>query len=316
MIIIAYLDDIFISDSAYIFNQARTSLYYEVSMNDIVLNYILSLLPQHFRPAVKNYLTVYPQISEIRLRINAPLSFTECYDNIITALTVTRSDLNYVINKITDNNLLLCEPLIRCGYIPLKHDVRVGVCGDAIIVDGVIRAIRSINYINIRIPHNAAIECDDIIEYISKLNYNVSLLILSAPGGGKTTLLRSIAAQLSSPEHSRRIAIIDTNREFSTLSTNSSLADIFSGYPKADGISIATRYFDPQYIICDELGGSSETKAICEALNSGVPIIASAHATSVDNARKRKNIEYLLARSIFNAVVTIEPNYNYKINEL
>lgn len=288
-------------------------------MNEFVLDYLLSLLPQHFRPAVKNYLTIYPETAEVRLRLNSPLSFTAYGGNVITALTVTRPDIDYVANKLTDNNLLLYEPLIKLGYIPLKYNMRAGVCGDAFMVDGNIRTIRRISYINIRIPLSNSIDCTEILDYIALRNYSCSLLAISAPGSGKTTLLRSLADGLSTPPHSKRVAVIDTNRELLVSEYKNSLIDLFSGYPKADGISIATRYFNPQYIICDELGSSPETHAICETLNAGIPIIASAHANDVSDVQKRENLVILLEKQVFDAVIQIIPSDNehlYKIIEL
>ena len=288
-------------------------------MNEFVLDYLLSLLPQHFRPAVRNYLTIYPETAEIRLRLNSPLSFTARGGNVITALTVTRPDIDYITSKLTDNNLLLYEPLIKLGYIPLKYNMRAGVCGDAFLVDGIIRSIRRISYINIRIPLTNSIDCTEILDYIALRNYSCGLLVISAPGAGKTTLLRSLADGLSSPPHSRRVSVIDTNRELMIAEYKNSLIDLFSGYPKADGISIATRYFNPQYIICDELGTSLETKAICETLNTGVPIIASAHAFDLSDVQKRQNLAILLEKQVFDAVIQIIPSENehvYKIIEL
>ncbi|MBQ9691933.1 MAG: hypothetical protein IJV70_02115 [Clostridia bacterium] len=288
-------------------------------MNGIMLDYILSLFPTHFRPAIKNFLTIYTSVSEIRLRLNLPLSFTARDDNITTALTVTYSDIDYIVAKLTDNNLILYEPLIRLGFIPLKYNIRAGVGGDAFLADGVIKSIRRISYINIRIPFSSVAECDDVIDYIKSKNYRVSLLAVSAPGCGKTTLLRSLAAILSSPPHLRRISVIDTKRELYCDTVKSGLIDLFSGYPKAEGISIATGYFNPQYIICDELGSSHETEAVCEALNAGVPIIASAHGNDINQVKRRKNIAFLLENNVFDAAVNIhrrDNKYYYDITEI
>ena len=62
------------------------------------------------------------------------------------------------------------------------------------------------------------------VEYISKNSYSVSILILSAPGGGKTTLLRSVAKQLASSKHSTFTSLISVPSTTSVYAfTNSSV---------------------------------------------------------------------------------------------
>ena len=47
----------------------------------------------------------------------------------------------------------------------------------------------------------------------------------------------------------------------------------------------AIRVMSPLIIACDEIGGEHDVIAIESAMNSGVKIIATAHAGSVDEAR-------------------------------
>lgn len=97
------------------------------------------------------------------------------------------------------------------------------------------------------------------------------MLIYSPPGEGKTTLLRDIASLLSSPPYLRRVAVIDSRAElFREDSFSASIADIYTGYPKAYGIELATRTMSPQFIVCDELG-TEEAKSVMEDQNCGVP---------------------------------------------
>ena len=106
--------------------------------------------------------------------------------------------------------------------------------------------------------------------------------LLGENGCGKTTLLRSLAKILASGEPAVRVSVIDTRGELGySLGEHDLCVDILSGYPKHTGISIAARTLSPQVIICDEIGSRAEAEAICEAQGCGVPLIATAHASSV-----------------------------------
>jgi stage III sporulation protein AA len=268
--------------------------------------YIASLFPEHIKIACKNYLDAYSGITEIRLRLNSPLSFTHQGSNLITGIKCTREDIAYCLEKMTQSNYMKFEDMMRRGYITLLHGCRAGVCGDVFVQDGKIKILRSINYINIRIPSTVRLENKELLDYLKKSDYSASVLVISPPGVGKTTVLKNIACSLSTPPVSKRVAVVDTKHELLLPhEKKEALCDYLSGYPKADGIMIAASYFNPEYIICDEIGEYSEAEAICSLQHSGVPFIASAHAKSFKDVRLRKNINLLLENQVFDAVMRL-----------
>ena len=82
--------------------------------------------------------------------------------------------------------------------------------------------------------------------------------------------------------------------------------DVIQGIKKSAAISMATRTLNPQYIICDEIGGKEETDEILSAVNTGVYFICSAHCESLDQLYKRPNIKILIENGIFEKLVLIE----------
>ena len=50
----------------------------------------------------------------------------------------------------------------------------------------------------------------------------------------------------------------------------------------------AVKVMSPQILICDEIGSSEDNEALQYALNSGVKLIASCHASSLDELKKRR----------------------------
>ena len=64
-------------------------------------------------------------------------------------------------------------------------------------------------------------------------------------------------------------------------------------------------YFNPEYIICDEIGESTESEVIASLQHIGVPLIASAHAESYFDVKLRKNLNILLENSVFDAIMRL-----------
>ncbi len=270
--------------------------------------YVSSLFPEHIKSACKNYLSAYPDISEVRMRLGSPLSFTLPDKNLVTGIKCYNEDIAYCIDKMTESNYMRFEDMIKSGYITLKNGCRAGISGDVFTVNCKIKTLRSICSVNIRLPSVIYIENRELMEYLEKNNHSKSVLVISPPGVGKTTVLKNIAYSLSTPPVSKRVAVVDTRHEL-YFEGASSLSDYFSGYPKADGISIASTYFNPQYIICDEIGGESEAEAISSLQHIGVPLIASAHAESFFDVKLRKNLRILLDNCVFDAIMRL-----YRVN--
>ena len=271
-----------------------------------IIDYVSSLLPEHIKIPCKNYLMAYPSISEIRLRSGAPISFTARQKNLVTGIKCRHEDIAYCVDRMTEGNYMRAEEMMRKGYITLSSACRAGVAGDAFVRDGKISVLRKINYINIRIPSELTVPNIALLEYLEKNEYHTGVLVISPPGCGKTTVLRSLAYQLSVAPISKRVAVVDTNCELILPWNNGeSLCDFLTGYPKSEGISIALRYLNPELIICDELGGQEETETIASLQHTGVPLIASAHASDFADLRRKKSIALLLEKRVFGAVMRL-----------
>lgn len=113
-------------------------------------------------------------------------------------------------------------------------------------------------------------------------------------------MLRDIAIKAASGENPLRVAVVDERGEFRDEDEmQKTLIDMLDGYPKGEGIEQATRTLSPELIICDEIGGMRDAQAILEAMNSGVPLAASAHAGSFDELMRRPPIKLLYDNSVF-----------------
>ncbi|MBQ2716921.1 MAG: AAA family ATPase, partial [Clostridia bacterium] len=222
------------------------------------------------------------RVEEIRLHCGRRATLTSAGRNILTSAVLTRQEMDRTLTRLCEGSVYAFRDTIAEGYIGLRGGVRVGVCGRAALSGGKICGVYDIDTLVIRIPHPSPPLGSEIAELIRKNKFTGGVLIYSPPGVGKTTLLRSLAKILASGERAVRVSVIDTRGELGySLGERDLCVDILSGYPKHTGISIAARTLSPQVIICDEIGSRAEAEAICEAQGCGVPLIATAHASSV-----------------------------------
>ena len=291
----------------------------EVYKNKIIA-YIVSLLPDRLRSACNNYLMSYSEITELRLRIDAPISFSINGTNLITGMKCSRDDIGYCVDRITDGNYFKNEELMRIGYVSLPYGIRAGVCGDVFVSGGAVKVLRCVNYINIRIPSVLLVNCEKVLSYIQDSGFSTSILVFSPPCGGKTTLLRSIAYALGTSPYQKRVSVIDTNRELGVRAfADNNICEYLSGYPKAYGINMAIRYMNPEYIICDEIGLKDEIEAISETMRSGVPLIASLHADSFVSVKQKGKVSELLGNGVFDTLLKISrigKSYDYELKKV
>ena len=253
----------------------------------------------------------FDRVEEIRLRRDKRTYLTVASDgkkrNLVTDTVLHRDELSAIFGRMCDGSLYAYSESIVKGYISLPSGVRVGVCGHAAVENERIFGVYDISALNIRVPR-ADIRIDS--ELLSLVRSNVRLgqgvLIFSPPAQGKTTCLRSIAYELAHGREPMRVSVVDSRSELSLMPANDRLSlDLLIGYPKAEGIRIATLFMNPEVIICDEIGSDEEARTIADAQNCGVPLIASAHASTIDSLMLKGGIRELHRSCAFGAYISL-----------
>ncbi len=240
------------------------------------------------------------ELTEIRIRLGQPASLTAGGNNRVLDFRATAADMGECVARLCRGSVYAHSDTIREGYIRGQNGWRIGVCG---IVSDDGGNLREITSLNIRIPHAIRGVCESLLKRCLAGNRLASMLVYSPPGEGKTTLLRDLASRLAS-DYSRRVALLDTRGElYMAEMFRDGLCDVLTGYPRAKGIEIATRTLSPQVIVCDELGDAEEARAILAAQNTGVPMIASAHASQLGELLRRPNIRLLHEHGVFDQYV-------------
>ena len=242
-------------------------------------------------------------IMEIRLRSGCPLSVNIGGMNMFVsdkdvsllptrnAYIVSEQEIEEAYLKICNYSVHTHSDEIKQGFITLKGGHRAGICGTAVYEAGEISAFRDITSINIRASRSFFGCATPLLKWALKGN----LLISGPTASGKTTKLRDLARLLS--EQYKRVVIIDSRFELCNGRRAENLGpccDVLSGVKKSDGLDIAVRTLNPEYIILDELGSISETKGIISAMFCGVKVIASIHAGSLQELKSRPQAKLLI----------------------
>ena len=272
--------------------------YKQSSLPDV----LHAILPMHIRDAI--LCAGANPIEEIRLHSGRMLTVTSRQKNLGCGIVVGEREIQEIFNRMCGGSLYAFEDTIRQGYIPLEGGIRVGICGSAACENGKIIGVHTVTGLMIRIPHAISVNTDAILRSFFEKQAFGGMLIYAPPGVGKTTLLRAIAKDAASPRYGRHTIIVDTRGELNVDLNNSALLlDVLNGYPRDVGIEIAVRTLGAELIICDEIGAMADARATLGAANCGVPIIASAHASSLEELLERPAIKILHRAHVFKTYV-------------
>ncbi len=250
------------------------------------------------------------QCEEIRLRAGRPLMVMgsqknhQVTDSAGNPLIVQKEDIEETLMRMTQSSLHTYLPQLMHGFFTTEHGHRVGVCGEVVSQNGQVSSLRNIASINIRI----AKECRGIGEGLLTLRKpGESVLVISPPGGGKTTLLRDLA-RISSASH--RVSIADERYELAACINSKprfdvGQSDVLSGGNKRESIEILLRCMNPEIIVLDEITRSEDCDAVLEAWGCGCDFFASAHGKSVDELYHRPIYRKLLHAGVFQHLILI-----------
>ncbi len=247
------------------------------------------------------------RIEEIRVRRDRRASLTLSGRNLVLDTVLDGSEIDGTLTGMCSGSLYAYSDTINRGYISLPGGVRVGVCGRASCEGERMLGVHEISSLVIRIPHKARRLGEPVCDLLREFGRKRGVLVYSPPGVGKTTLLRGVISILSSGDSPMRTAVVDTRGELTFSVGGEDLCiDVLSGYPRGLGIEIATRTLSAEVIVCDEIGDYVEAMALVSSHNCGVPLIASAHAGSVEELLRRTGIMLLHEADIFGAYVGIK----------
>lgn len=287
-------------------------------------NVLEKYLPAHIHKALTAVSAgMLPSVEELRLRACRPLMIytSDCgycvaADGQIsqtTGLRVTEADIEQTFSAITGKSPYAYEDEIRQGFLTLSSGIRAGLSGSAMLTNGQLKTYKSVSGINFRIPREAYGVSQRLLPYISYEGRLVNTLIISSPKLGKTTVARDIARCAGSGigVSPCKVSLIDERQELAASLYGYPLfdvgreTDVISGVLKADGVFMALRSLSPEVIITDEIGKPEDLDALKEVANSGVVMIATAHAPDLDSLLHRMFFRQLFEARLFDAYVVL-----------
>ena len=241
-------------------------------------------------------------LQELRLRLGKPpqLRLNDRY--LYLKGKVSRENLNFVINASSKFSPWCAETMSK-GFLTAPGGHRIGICGTAVYKNGQMQGIRDITSLCIRVAR----DFPGVARNVSSLNG--SILILGAPGWGKTTFLRDMIRQISEKEC---IGVVDERGELFPLELDADKnIDILTGATKHDGIHTLLRTMGPTVIAVDEITAKEDSNALLNAFHCGVKLLATAHAVSLTDFQNRIVYRPLAEQKVFDHLIILRPDKTF-----
>ena len=182
------------------------------------------------------------------------------------------------------------ENELREGFVTAASGERVGIAGTYVYEGGGVLSVHTITSLCIRVPH-AVKGCAEEI-YSRCLEEGLcSLLLLSPPGWGKTTLLRDLS-RLVSERMGVNILVSDERGELSSDDLGKT-ADVIRFAAKPTAFTAGVRALRPDLIVTDELL-PEDYAAVRRAVQGGVKVFASAHLTRFEDVPEKLFSRYVV----------------------
>lgn len=243
------------------------------------------------------------RLEEIRAYTGSSLELVAAGRRIRLPLVLDAARMEGLVAALSGYALYRCERELAQGYLPIGGGHRAGVCGRMVMEDGVWR-MSGITSVCIRIcrcvPGAAAPLYGQLLNETGGAR---RVLILGAPGSGKTTALRDAAIYLAE-EAGFHVAAADEREELFAEDLSVPI-DVLSGVDKAQAMELLLRSMAPQVIVTDEIGRLADAQAIEEIARCGVGLLASAHAGTLSECLQRPVLRSVIEGKLFERYVLL-----------
>ena len=294
------------------------------------------LFPVHIRKKIKNNLWLN-DLEEIRIRAGQPIELAysgktryltdmdgemcacvrESVQNARACYRITGADIAEMLSYISEYSLYAYQEELRQGYITIEGGHRVGIAGEIAKDREGITGIKYISFMNIRVAHEKKGCAEKILPFLKDGESIYNTLLVSKPGAGKTTCLRDCIRSLSNGKEGwegMKICVVDERSEIAACHLGipqndmGIRTDVLSGCGKSEGMMLMLRSMSPQIIAVDELGGKKDFQAVEQAACSGVRILGTVRADTVEELWEKPYLKKWMKRGIFERFILIRHN--------
>ncbi|MDR2634640.1 MAG: hypothetical protein LBC13_01520 [Clostridiales bacterium] len=252
-------------------------------------------------------------VTEVRMRILRPVTVSR--RGAVSQLkradgglySATRGDIDFAVGAASGFSVYAVNDTLIKGYLHYEGGIRIGVTGDGVCDGSRLITVKAISGLLIRVPHEIKGAASGFIDNVLKNGGIKNTLVLSPPGGGKTTMLRELARCASLAGHN--VLVIDERYELAaSVDGVSSMdlgenTDVISGVSKLAAYENTIRAMSPDLIVTDELFRREECEAVGDIARSGVRVFASVHADGLIELERSAVFKPLL--SVFECFVTL-----------
>ena len=274
-------------------------------------------------PILSNALRTLNQkgLREIRLRVDKPvivnyghsfyLGKSGLVENSNNAIKLNAKDLNEIVLKSCEYSVYAYNEEIKNGFITLKNGIRIGLCGEIVFENNVIKTIKNFSSLNIRIPHQVKNCSLEALMFLYNEHSVLNTLIISPPGAGKTTFIRDLCYQYSTKFLAKNILVLDERGEIGCCLNGvpqmelGDTVDILTNCNKLYGLECGIRTMNPEVIFLDEIANISDANALNYAIGSGVKIVATAHSDNLENLYKKPYLKQIMNEKLFDRIVVL-----------
>ncbi|MDE5939354.1 MAG: stage III sporulation protein AA [Lachnospiraceae bacterium] len=289
---------------------------------------ILSLFPEESRDRWREVAKQAKRLQEIRIRAGMPLSilldnreyFLDMQGRVVDgpeeAARPAPEELEDMLGHLCRYSIYAFADEIRQGFLTVRGGHRVGLAGQVILDgEGRIKNMKYIRYLNIRIAHQIRGAADALMPCLYEEGRLVSTLLVSPPGGGKTTMLRDIIRQASEGTvygPGVNVSVVDERSEIagSYLGVSQNdvgiRTDVLDGCPKVEGMMRLIRSMAPQVLAVDEVGSLADAQALQMAGGCGCRLLATIHGGSFEEVRQKKYMRYVMEQGLFERYVILD----------
>ena len=254
------------------------------------------------------------QAEELRLRRGRPLFvLTPQGEEPLEDTSVTGRDLETVLELASASSVHTVMEQIKNGFVAVEGGHRLGLCGAGVMEGGRLVNVRELSSLSLRVAREFKGLSKEVLPKLWGVHGLESTLILSPPGGGKTTLLRDLIRAISSGEGCppRRVGVADERGELAAVAGGTPTldvgprTDVMSGCPKEVGLMTLLRGMNPQVLAVDEVTAAEDVAAMSQAAGCGVTLLATANGGTLADLDRRPLYRELMAQGVFGRLVLI-----------
>ncbi len=254
-------------------------------------------------------------VNELRFRADKPivvcvsgknyfLTENGVSSNLTNALFASKIAIEDIIFRASECSIYSVNEQIKRGFIVTDGGIRIGIGGNVVEENGQIKTMTNFSSCNMRFPHNVKncslcaypfIVHDDKIE---------NTLVISPPNAGKTTFLKDFVLQLSERKLSYNVLLLDERGELDN-NIDSNFFDKIAFSTKKVGFENGIRSLSPDLIVTDEIGQEEDIDAIIYAITSGISVLATTHADSMETFLKKPLFQRVIKDKVFKRYVLL-----------